>query len=319
MTALTLGFIPLTDAAPLLVAAHKGFFAAEGLEVSLSREASWATVRDKVAFGTLDAAHMLSPMVVAAALGLAGKPVPLVAPMALNRGGGGITLSTRLLEQVAAFGSLKATLAARSEPAIFAVVFPYSIHAYALRGWLEGQGIAPDTDVRIVVTPPPRTAEDLAAGRIDGFCAGAPWNTVAARLGAGRLMGATAALHPGAPDKVLGLSPGSAQRRPEVVSGLLRALVAAGRWADEAANRAELIALLARPEAVGAPPEAIADALDHDLRFQADAAGVLTVADWAWVLSQMQRWGQAPSNVDPARLAAIFRPDLLELALRQTA
>lgn len=319
MTALTLGFIPLTDCAPLLVAQAKGFFAAEGLEVTLSREASWATVRDKVAFGALDAAHMLSPMVVAAALGLTGEPIPLVAPMALNRGGGGITLSTRLLEQVATFGSLKAALAARREPATFAVVFPHSIHAYALRGWLEVQGIAPDRDVRIVVTPPPRTAEDLAAGRIDGFCAGAPWNAVAARLGSGRLMATTAELHPGAPDKVLGLSPGLAESRPEALSGLLRALVAGGRWADDAANRAELIALLARPEAVGAPAEALADALDHDLRFQSDAASVLTVADWAWVLSQMQRWGQAPADLDATRLTPVFRPDLLEVALRQTA
>ncbi len=319
MTSLTLGFIPLTDCAPLVVAAHKGFFAAEGLEITLSREASWATVRDKVAFGTLDGAHMLGPMVVAAALGLASPAVPLIAPMALNRGGGGITLSTRLLEQVAAFGSLKAALAARSEPATFAVVFPYSIHAYALRGWLEGQGVVPDIDARIVVTPPPRTAEALAAGRIDGFCAGAPWNAVAARLGAGRLLATTADLHPGAPDKVLGLSPGLAERRPEAVSALLRALVAAGRWADGAANRAELIALLARPDAVGAPPEAIAHALDGEIRFQADKAGALTVADLGWILSQMQRWGQAPSEFDPAKLAAVFRPDLLQQALQQPA
>ena len=319
MTALTLGFIPLTDCAPLLVAHEKGFFAAEGLDVTLSREASWATVRDKVGFGALDAAHMLGPMVVAAALGLAGEAVPLVAPMALNRNGGGITLSTRLLEQVAAFGSLKAALAARAEPATFAVVFPYSIHAYALRGWLEGQGIAPDVDARIVVPPPPRTAEDLAAGRIDGFCAGAPWNTVAVRLGSGRLLATTAGLHPGAPDKVLGLSPGLVERRPEAVSALLRALVAAGRWADDPTNRAELIALLAGPEAVGAPPEAIAHALDHELLFQAGEAGVLTIADGAWILSQMQRWGQAPADLDPARLAAIFRPDMLQQALRQPA
>ncbi|MCE3288040.1 MAG: thiamine biosynthesis protein [Caulobacter sp.] len=319
MTALTLGFIPLTDCAPLLVAARKGFFAAEGLEVSLSREASWATVRDKVAFGALDGAHMLGPMVLAAALGLGGEPAPLVAPMALNRNGGGVVLSTRLMEQAAAFGSLKAALVARPEPATFAVVFPFSIHAYALRGWLQGQGIAPDIDARIVVTPPPRTAEDLAADRIDGFCAGGPWPMVATRAGAGRLLATTAGLYPGAPDKVLGLSPGFAERQPLALSALLRALAAAGRWADEAANRAELIALLAEPGAVGAPPEAIAAAFDHQLIFQADGAGVLNPADGHWILSQMQRWGQAPADLDPARVDAVFRPDLLQQALRQPA
>lgn len=319
MTILTLGFIPLTDAAPLLVAAARGFFAAEGLEVTLSREASWATVRDKVAFGTLDGAHMLAPMVVATALGLAGEPAAIVAPIALNRGGGGITLSMRLLEQAAAFGSLKAALAARAGPATFAVVFPWSIHAYALRGWLEGQGIHPDRDVRIVVTPPPRTAEDLAAGRIDGFSAGAPWNAVAMRQGAGRLMATTAGLHPGAPDKVLGLAPGLAERRPDEVHALLRALVAAGAWADDPANRAELIALLAEPAAVGAPPEALSQALDKELVFQAHGAGLFKPTDAGWLLSQMQRWGQAPAGLDPTALASILRPDLLEQALRQLA
>lgn len=318
MTALTLGFVPLTDAAPLLVADAKGLFAAENLKVTLSREASWATIRDKVAFGALDGAHMLAPMVLAAALGLGGEAAAMVAPMALNRGGGGIVLSTRLTEQAAAFGSLKAALAARTEPASFAVVFPYSIHAYALRGWLEAQGIVPDRDVRIVVTPPPRTAEALTVGRIDGFCAGTPWTAVATRAGAGRLLATTAGLHPGAPDKVLGLSPGFAERRPEALSALLRALAAAGRWADDPANRAELAALLARPEAVGSASEAIAAGFDG-LRFQADRAGSLTMTDGAWVVSQMQRWGQAPAGLDPAAVAGVFRPDLLEQALRQPA
>jgi NitT/TauT family transport system ATP-binding protein/nitrate/nitrite transport system substrate-binding protein len=319
VTALTLGFIPLTDCAPLLVASAKGFFAAEGLAVSLSREASWATVRDKVTFGALDGAHMLGPMALAASLGLGGGPAELVAPMALNRNGGGIVLSTRLMEQVAAYGSLKAALAARAEPATFAVVFPYSIHAYALREWLQGQGVVPDVDAHIVVTPPPRTAEELVAGRIDGFCAGGPWPMVATRAGAGRLLATTAGLYPGAPDKVLGLSPGFAERQPETLSALLRALVAAGRWADDTDNRAELIALLAEPGAVGAAAEAIAPAFDHQLRFQADGAGVLSPPDGRWILSQMQRWGQAPGDLDPARVDAVFRPDLLQQALRQPA
>lgn len=315
MTALTLGFIPLTDCAPLVVARAKGFFVAEGLDVGLSREASWATIRDKVAYGALDGAHMLAAMALAATIEATREPEAMVAPMALNRNGAGLTLSRDLAAEIGATGSIAETLRRRGRAPVFAVVYPYSIHNYLLRNWLAEAGLDPGRDVRVVVTPPQRMVEQLADGRIDGFCAGAPWNTVAVEAGAGEMLATSKGLLPGAPDKVLGFSEAWAMRNPETVARLLRALSRAGEWADAPENRAELIALLAADDAVGAAPSALATALEREIVFQRDGAGVAGREDGLWLLSQMRRWGQAAADVDAAVADRVFRTDLLKAAL----
>lgn len=319
MTALALGFMPLTDCAPLLVARELGFFADEGLAVTLSREASWATIRDKVAFGALDGAHMLGPMTLAATLTASRESMAMIAPMALNRNGAGITVSGALAEAMRS-ASLAGVVAARraaGQPALtFAVVFPHSIHNYALRGWLAAGGVDPDRDVTIVVVPPPRMVEQLIDGQIDGFCVGAPWNAVAEAAGAGEMLVAASTLLPGAPDKVLGVLATWLSRDPASLEALLRALARAGAWADDPANRAGLIALLARPDAVGVEPAAIARALQGEIVFAAGGAAVASQADALWNLSQMQQWGQLDPKADVEAIAAsVYRQDLLEKAL----
>lgn len=319
MTALTLGFMPLTDCAPLVVARDKGFFAEEGLAVSLSREASWATIRDKVTFGALDGAHMLGPMAIAATLAADRPSAAMIAPMALNRNGAGITVSTALAAAIRAT-SLAEVVAARraagEPPLTFAVVFPFSIHNYALRGWLAGAGVNPDRDAGIVVVPPPRMVEQLADGRVDGFCVGAPWNAVAMAAGAGEMLAATSTLLPGAPDKVLGLSEVWASRNGQSLEALLRALSRAGVWADDPGNRDELAAVLARPDAVGVGVSVITRALESEIVFQAGGASMPSQADALWILSQMQHWGQLGPDADlPAIAARVYRQDLLEKAL----
>ncbi|MDQ0462880.1 NitT/TauT family transport system ATP-binding protein/nitrate/nitrite transport system substrate-binding protein [Caulobacter ginsengisoli] len=323
MSALTLGFIPLTDCAPLVVASALGLFREEGLEVTLSREASWATVRDKVAVGALHGAHMLAPMALAAGLE-AGPSPPLIAPLALNRGGSGVTLSAALVRALREEGPLDARALARliarraaagSPPLTFAVVFPWSIHNYLLRYWLAQAGIDPDRDVRLVVTPPPRMVEQLRGGAIDGFCVGAPWNAVAMAEGIGELVLHGSAFWAGAPDKVLGVAAGWAAEQPDALQALLRAVLRAGAWADDPANRPELIALLAQPGHVGAAPEAIAFALNGELVFQRGDAAFPWRSQAAWLLSQMQRWGQAGPDLDAAAVAlAVYRPDLYRTA-----
>lgn len=322
MTALTLGFIPLTDCAPLLVAREQGYFAAEGLSVTLSREASWATIRDKVTFGALDGAHMLGPMAIAATLTADRPSAALIAPMALNRNGAGISVSGALaaaMRSAPLSGIVAARRANGRPPLTFAVVFPWSIHNYALRGWLAAAGVDPDRDVTIVVVPPPRMVEQLADGRIDGFCVGAPWNAVAATAGAGETLARTSTLLPGAPDKVLGMSESWVSKDPGPLIALLRALSRAGVWADDPENRDDLAMLLARPDAVGAPAAAIARALDGEIVFQAGGASTPSEADALWILSQMQHWGQLGPEADlPAIAARVFRSDLLEQALATT-
>ncbi|MDZ4370779.1 MAG: CmpA/NrtA family ABC transporter substrate-binding protein, partial [Phenylobacterium sp.] len=179
MTRLCLGFVALNDAASMIAADAKGFFAAEGLEVELVREVSWATIRDKVDVGALDGAHMLAPMALATAAGADLKP--LVAPLTLNLNGPAVTLSSRLAGVVDAGSTadgLGRLLARRREegasPITLAVVFPYSTHNYLLRDWLSRSGIDPEADVRLTVAPPARMTELLASGVVEGFCVTEP-------------------------------------------------------------------------------------------------------------------------------------------------
>ena len=336
MTSLSLGFIPLTDCAPLVVALEKGLFKAEGLDVRLSREASWANIRDKVTSGLLDGAHMLAPMALACALGADGPPTPMIAPMALNANGSSLGVSAALAAQMAAVDSRAAPEAPRTartlrrliadreaageRPLTFAVVFPFSLHNYMLRYWLAAAGIDPDRDVRITVVPPPRMAARITAGDVDGFCVGAPWGGLIEDSGAGAMLLHGAQFWPGAPDKVLGVTSAFAQRNPETLQAVTRALIRAAQWADEPANEGDLAALLAQPAYVGAPRETLGRALSksnpYGVRFYRDHAGYPRPAHALWLLSQMRRWGQlAPAEGQAAAAQAVYRPDLYGQAL----
>lgn len=324
LSELRLGFIPLTDCAPLIAAQAQGYFEDEGLAVELVREASWATVRDKVAVGALDGAHMLAPMALATAAEDPRRAV--LAPMALNRNGSAITVSTALSE---ALGGVTADLAgsppsaarlqaviaerrARGDgPLTFAVVFPYSMHNYLLRYWLAQGGIDPDRDVRLVVIPPPRMVERMRAGEVDGFCVGAPWNAVAELEGVGRILAASSQLWLGGPDKILGVSGSLAGQKPDELRALLRAIIRGAAWADAPENCEALIAHLAGPGRIEATPMAIARALEHELVFHRDAAGLPRREHGLWFLSQMIRWGQIDADRDlEAIVDQVYRPDL---------
>jgi NitT/TauT family transport system ATP-binding protein/nitrate/nitrite transport system substrate-binding protein len=325
---LTLGFIPLTDCAPLVVAKAQGFFAEEGLEVALSREASWATIRDKVAVGALDGAHMLAPTALAPA-GLEGGS--MLAPLALNQNGSAITVSIQLAALMAETDpgalaaplvtahALAAVVARRREqgapPLTFAVVFPHSMHNYFLRYWLAQAGIDPDRDVRLVVTPPPRMVEHLRSGEIDGFCVGAPWNAAAVDEGLGESLIKASQFWPGGPDKVFGVTAAWAERHGDELRAALRALIRAAAWADEPGNHAELVALLSRPDHVGVEPEIVARALKSEIVFHRNAAGLPRREHALWFLSQMVRWGQVEADLDLAAVAdRVYRPDLFREA-----
>lgn len=318
---LRLGFIPLTDCAPLIAAQTQGFFEDEGLAVELVREASWATIRDKVAVGALDGAHMLAPMALASAFEAAESPV--LAPLALNRNGSAITVSKALFEALGgeptnpalSAAKLREVIAKRRDrgeaPLTFAVVFPASMHNYLLRYWLAEGGVDPDRDVRLVVIPPPRMVERMRAGEVDGFCVGAPWNAVAEAEGIGRILATSSQLWLGGPDKVLGISTALAGRKPDELRALLRAIIRGAAWADAVENRDALVALLARHDTVDAPPAAIARALEHELVFHRDAAGLPRREHGLWFLSQMIRWGQIAANRDLNVIVdQVYRPDL---------
>lgn len=302
-----LGFIPASDSAPLIAAQELGLYQAHGVTVDLRREASWATIREKVTVGALDGAHLLAPIALAAALAANGQP-PILAPMALNLDGPAVTLAKRI-------DPARASAAARQRPLTMAVVYPYSSHNYLLRDWLVAAGVDPGRDVRLQVVPPPRMPALLAEGAIDGFCASEPWNAVAVASGAGRIA-IRASEHWGrTPDKVLGLGAVWAAHNQPVLLKLVAALVEAAAWCDDPGNRADLARILARPAYVDAPADLIASGLG-DIIFHRDGANTPKPAHGAWLLGQMARWGQAPADLEDGPLAGdVYRPDLYRAAI----
>lgn len=264
------GVIALTDSAPFVVAQHLGFFQAQSLEVKLLRQPSWATLRDKLAYGEIDAAHMLAPMAIALQAGLGGSPrKDIVAPLVLSQGGNAITVNShfsQLIENLPAGTRLGAAL--RAERArdgrvpVFGTVFPFSMHTLQLRRWLVLNDIDPLEDVRIEVVPPVRMAASLKNGLIDAFCVGEPYNTLAVSQGLGRIVATGQALWPMAPEKVLGCTQAWALAHPEAIQGLALALSQACAWLEtSASNRQQAAAWLSASDYVNLPQAVLEKAL----------------------------------------------------------
>ena len=322
-----IGFVPLCDSAPLIVAKERGFFDEQGVSVTLSPEPSWANIRDKVAVGVLDAAQMLAPMVLSGRLGLGNVRVPLITALVLNRGGNAVTLGQPLLDRLQAGESPAAGLlrlvgeerAAGRPPLRFATVYPFSMHNYELRWWLAQAGMDPDRDVTIVVVPPPNMVSQLAADRIAGFCVGEPWNGLALAMGLGRPVVTGRQIWPGRMEKVLGVRQDWALANADAHAALLRSLLAACRWIDRAENRVETAEILARPGYLNAPLPVVRQALEDPdvLTFHSDATNFPWRSQGLWILSQMRRWGQLPGGLDwRSTVEEAFRTDLFRDAAR---
>lgn len=342
------GFIPLVDASLLIAAVEFGFAAKEGLTLDLVKDVSWANVRDRLAFQQFDVAHMLSPMPVASMLGLGSNPSPTITAFSLGQGGNAITLSSRLFQRMIDMGTITETSSAldnakalagvlngmrrAGEPCpTFGVTYPFSSHNYEFRYWLAAGGINPDTDVNLVVVPPPLTSDALAAGAIDGFCVGAPWNMVASKRGIGRIVAAKQDIWPSAPEKVLGMRPQWAEDHQDTIARLIVALDAAGQWCDQPDNRAILAEALSSERYIGVAAEIIQPVLagefnvdakgnrriiDHYFRFHGNHANYPRPSQALWIYSQMIRWGQVnygPEQVTQA--ASAYRPDIYRQAL----
>jgi ABC-type nitrate/sulfonate/bicarbonate transport system substrate-binding protein len=253
---LRLGFVPLTDCAPLVMAHELGLFRRYGLRVRLCRELGWASIRDKIIYGELEAAHALAAMPLAVTLGLGSVACDCLTALALNLHGNAITLSQDMWNR----GVRDATTlrdevvrSRREKVLTFGAVFSFSSHRHLLRKWLAGAGINPDRDVRIVIVPPPQMVANLQSGNLDGFCAGEPWNSGAVQARAGWCAAVSAELDPGHPEKVLMVRQEFAEKREEEHLALLAALLEACEYCAAPENHEEVIATLARPEYVDTP------------------------------------------------------------------
>src|SRR4051794_23662998 len=260
---LRIGFLPLVDAALLIAAREEGFAEEEGLAIDLVRDVSWANLRDRLAVGVLDAAHMLAPAAIASTLGLGHLLVPMAAPVMLNLNGNAITLSTGLFAAMAevaegdigdiavsarAFADVAAARAARGQrPPGLASVFPFSMHALLIGEWLRHVALKAGEDIPLVVLPPQLMAASLANGQIDGFCAGAPWNFLAVDAGHGAVVALGLDLIADAPEKLLVFRAAEVDWRADIAVALARAVMAAARWAQEPDHRSRLAAHMSAP------------------------------------------------------------------------
>ena len=330
---LRVGFVPLTDCAPLVMAQELGLFRKHGLRVKLERELGWATVRDKIIYGELEAAHALAAMPVAATLGLGSIACDCVTALVLNLNGNAITLSHELWKRGVRDGdTLRAEIKGSSREKIltFGVVFPFSSHRHLLRKWLAAHGIDPERDVRIVVVPPPQMVANLKAGHLDGFCVGEPWNSVAVQSRAGWCVATSAELDAGHPEKVLLVRREFAVKRATEHVALVAALLEACEFCAAAENHERVVATLARPEFVGVPAEILrrgfggkfdfgtkgTQAVPEFCVFHGNAANEPDGAKAAWALELIRASGlcATPSALDFSLARRVFRTDIFDQA-----
>lgn len=338
------GFMPLLDAAILIVAHEKGFAKEQGIRLHLVRETSWANIRDKLVVGHFEVAHMLAPMPIAAALGLTPFTEKLIAPVALGLGGNAVTVSEVLWRKMCDAGASEDLDATRNGQALavcaqqalargkrlrFGVVHPHSAHNLELRYWLRASGIDPDRDVEIGITPPPLLPAALNAGQFDGFSVGEPWNSIAVSQGA-RIATVKSLIWRSSPEKVLGMRSDWADANPDVTLAIIRALYNAAQWCGSEQNRDELKALLSSQAYLDCEPDRLTAGIfgqldigggtkveieDFFLPF-AKAATFPWVSHALWFYTQLLlSEGMEHSESLALEVKATYRPDLYRSAL----
>jgi nitrate/nitrite transport system ATP-binding protein len=334
---LNIGFIPLTDCAPLVIAKEKGFFQEEGLDaVNLVREPSWKAIAEGVISGRLDAAQMVAGMPLSLTVGAGDKlPVPIINALVMSRNGNAITLAKSFAQAgVKNLGDLKAKLMETPDKVhTFGMVHPASMHNLLLRYWLASGGIDPDQDVTLTAIPPAQMVANLKAGNLDGYCVGEPWNSRAVYEGLGYVIDTSLDIWAGHPEKVLGVKEEWVAKYPETHLALVRALLKACEYCDDRRNRKEILGLLCQPQYVGAledytrpgfidPYNRGDDTEPKQLirfnQFYVDQANCPGRGEGLWTLTQLARWGYTPFPKNWVEiLERVRRPDLFGEACRQ--
>jgi nitrate/nitrite transport system substrate-binding protein len=332
------GMIALTDCSPIVMAHELGYFKKFGVESIISKEASWAVIRDKLSLGENQATHMLIGMPFSSTLGLLGSPAkPMVIPWLLNRNGQAITLKTDLKQHGVKLSSapLKALAAkakASGTPMTFAMTFPPGTHAMWMRYWLAAGGIHPDRDISLITIPPAQMIANMKVGKMDGFCVGEPWNFRAIKDGIGYTAVTTQQMWKDHPEKVCAFTEDFASRNPRTVKAILKALHLASEWGDKMENRPKLAEVVSRPTYINCPPDIILARLQGkyqygDGRMEQDPNYMIFSERGCnypqrtfglWWLSQFRRWGIVKDmpNYD-AVVSKVMRPDLYMAAMKE--
>ena len=337
VSAMRFGIIALTDCAPIVMAHELGYFKQFGIESTISKEASWAVIRDKLTIGDNQATHMLIGMPIASTMGLAGSPVkPMVIPWLLNRNGQAISLDNKLkaagVKTPQQLKPLVDKAKAAGDPMTFAMTFPPGTHAMWIRYWLASGGINPDKDVNLVTIPPAQMVANMKVGKMDGFCVGEPWNNRAIEDGIGFTVTTTQQMWKDHPEKVCAFTEEFATKNPRTVKAVLKALQLASVHLDDMANRPKAAEIIARPAYINCPPAIILERLMGkyeygDGRVEQDPNYMIysqrscnypqpIYAQW-W-LTQLRRWGFTKGAPDYVGIPKkVMRPDLYMEAMKE--
>jgi nitrate/nitrite transport system substrate-binding protein len=331
------GIIALTDCSPIVMAHELGYFKQFGIESIVSKEASWAVIRDKLSIGDNQATHMLLGMPLASTMGLAGSPVkPMIVPWLLNRNGQAITLSSQFKKAGVKTAREVKPFVDRAKAAgtsmMFAMTFPPGTHAMWIRYWLASGGIHPDKDVSLITIPPAQMVANMKVGKMDGFCVGEPWNNRAIADGIGYTVVTTQQIWRDHPEKVCAFTEEFALKNPKTVKAVLKALHLASVHLDNLDNRAKAAEVVARPTYINCPPEIILQRLlgqydygdgrkeqdKYYMIFSSRDCNYPHRAFGLWWISQFRRWGMVKETPDyQGVVKRVLRPDIYLEAMKE--
>jgi nitrate/nitrite transport system substrate-binding protein len=338
VTGAKLGFIALTDAAPLIIAKEKGLFAKYGMpDVEVIKQASWGTTRDNLVLGSggggIDGAHILSPMPYLISEGIVtdGKKVPMYILARLNLQGQGISTANTYKEiglqqdSSALKASVEQAKSANNQLK-FAVTFPGGTHDLWMRYWLAAGGINPDSDVSTIVVPPPQMVANMKTGTMDAFCVGEPWNAQLINQGVGYSALTTGQIWKNHPEKALGMRAEWVDQNPKATMALLKAVLEAQIWCDQAENKEEMCDIISKRAWFNVPAQDIVERAKGNYDFgdgRAEENSDLLMKFWRdnasypfkshdlWFLTEDIRWGYLPPDTDTKALVdRVNREDL---------
>ncbi|NSX93102.1 CmpA/NrtA family ABC transporter substrate-binding protein [Agrobacterium tumefaciens] len=340
-----IGFIALTDAAPLIIAAEKGLFAKHGMpDVEVLKQASWGATRDNLVLGGasngIDGAHILTPMPYLMHTGKVTQnnvPVPMTILARLNLDSQGISVAREYAETGVQLDAsrLKAAFEkkkAEGKEIKAAMTFPGGTHDLWIRYWLAAGGIDPDKDVSTIVVPPPQMVANMKVGNMDVFCVGEPWNEQLVNQGIGFTACTTGELWKGHPEKALGMRADWVEKNPNATKALLMAVMEAQQWCDEMANKEEMSTLLGKRQWFNVPPKDVLGRLKGNInygngrvlentglqmKFWQDHASYPFRSHDSWFIAENIRWGKfAPDTDVKALVEKVNREDIWRAAAK---
>lgn len=335
-TEVKIGFIPLTDCASVVMASLLGFDKKYGIKITLSKEASWAGVRDKLANGELDAAHVLSGLIYGVQMGIGGQKKDMAILMGLNNNGQAITLSKKLADKGAVDGpTLAKLMASDKREYTFAQTFPTGTHAMWLYYWLAANGVNPLKDAKVITVPPPQMVANMRVGNMDGFCVGEPWGHRAIVDGVGITAITTQEIWKDHPEKVLGATAEFAAKNPNTCRALIAAVLEASKWIDASlANKNKMAEAIADKSYVNTSKDVIDQRImgryqnglgktwddPNYMKFYNDGlVNFPYLSDGMWFMTQHRRWGLLKTDPDYLAVAkSVSQIDLYKDAAAMT-